>query len=388
MKHFRIAVYPGDGIGVDVTAEAVKALRAVEKRCGFRLDLTEVPWGCRWAAEHGGQVAPPDFLTVLKPFDAVFLGALGMPNLVPDHLSLIPLIRMRQAFDQYVCLRPAKLVAGATSPLAGRSPGDIDMMVVRENSEGEYTATGGSFRVGTPDEVSIQTAIHTRKGVERILRYGFDLARRRRLRLAMATKSNALNYSMVMWDRVLAAVAPDYPDVLAEKLHVDALAMLFVRTPERFDVVVASNLFGDILSDLAGALVGSLGLAPSANLNPERAYPSLFEPVHGSAPDIAGKGIANPMAAIRSAALLLEFLGQSDAAALLEKAVNAGIATGAVLTPDLGGNATTTAVGDDVAARIAAAGGPGRTPPTRRPTTAGSTRPRSGKTRRQAETKD
>lgn len=353
MRQYRVAVYPGDGIGIDVTAEALKAVRAAETRCGFRIETTAVPWGCAWAAQHGGHVAPADFLDTLRPFDAVFLGALGMPNAVPDHISLVPLIRMRQAFDQYVCLRPAKLIEGAVTPLAGKGPGDIDLVVVRENSEGEYTATGGSFRINTPDEVSVQTAVHTRKGVERILRYGFDLARQRRCHLTMATKSNALNYSMVMWDRILASVAGDYPDVVSEKVHIDALAMLFVRAPERFDVVVASNLFGDILSDLAGALVGSLGLAPSANLNPERIYPSLFEPVHGSAPDIAGKGIANPMAAIRSAGLMLDFLGEVEAATLVEAAVAAAVRDGRVLTPDLGGRATTAAVGDDVAARIA-----------------------------------
>jgi len=353
MKHYQVAVYPGDGIGIDVTAETMKVLRAAESRCGFRIEATEMPWGCAWAAHHGGHVAPPDFLDTLRPFDAVFLGALGMPSAIPDHISLVPLIRMRQVFDQYVCLRPARLLEGAACPLTGREPGDIDLVVVRENSEGEYTATGGSFRVNTPDEVSVQTAIHTRKGVERILRYGFDLARRRRCRLTMATKSNALNYSMVMWDRVLASVAPDYPDVVSDKVHVDALAMLFVRAPQRFDVVVASNLFGDILSDLAGAVVGSLGLAPSANINPERIYPSLFEPVHGSAPDIAGKGIANPLAAIRSAALMLDFLGEADAAAVIETAVTDAVRDGRVLTPDLGGHATTPAVGDDVAARVA-----------------------------------
>ncbi|NLF17303.1 MAG: tartrate dehydrogenase [Lentisphaerae bacterium] len=353
MREYRIAVYAGDGIGIEVTTEALKALRAVEARCGFRLKTTELPWGSAWSTAHGGHVAPADFLDILRPFDAVFLGALGMPSVVPDHICLVPLIRMRQAFDQYVCLRPATLLEGATTPLAGKGPGDIDLMVVRENSEGEYTATGGHFRVNTPDEVSVQTAIHTRKGVERILRYGFDLARQRRHRLTMATKSNALNYSMVMWDRVLAAVAPDYPDVVSEKVHVDALAMHFVRTPERFDVVVASNLFGDILSDLAGALVGSLGLAASANINPERIYPSLFEPVHGSAPDIAGKGIANPMAAVRSAGLMLNFLGEGEAGAILENAVADVVREGRVLTPDLGGRASTGDVGDAVAARVA-----------------------------------
>ena len=349
MSDYRIAFYPGDGIGVDVTVEARKVLRAAEKRFGFTVSAVEFPWGCAYAAENGGQVAPPDFLETLKDFDAIFLGAVGMPELMPDHVTLIPLIRMRQEFEQYVCLRPATLLPGARTPLADKKPGDIDMVVVRENSEGEYTMMGGNFKQNMPDEVSIQTSIHTRKGVERILRYGFELARTRRGKLAMATKSNALNYAMVMWDNVLAEIAPEYPDVESAKFHVDALSMHFVRCPERFDVVVASNLFGDILSDLAGALVGSLGLAPSANINPEHTFPSLFEPVHGSAPDIAGQGIANPIAAIRSAAMMMDFLGETDAANAMEKAMLASLGDDGSMTPDLGGTATTSEVGDRIA---------------------------------------
>lgn len=350
--NYRIALYPGDGIGVDVTREAAKVLNAAASRFGFSLDIVEFPWGCDYASGHGGNVVPDNFLEILRGFDAIFLGAVGMPNVLPDHVTLVPLIRMRQEFEQYVCLRPAELLPGVKCPLAGKVPGDIDLAIVRENSEGEYTGTGGQFKAATPDQVSVQTAIHTRKGVERILRYGFELARTRRRRLAMATKSNALNYSMVMWDRVFSEVAAEYPDIESGKFHIDALCMHFVRCPERFDVVVGSNLFGDILSDLAGALVGSLGLAPSANINPERTYPSLFEPVHGSAPDIAGKGIANPIAAVRSAAMMLDFLGEHEASLAVDQAVKNSLLDGRVLTPDLGGTATTEDVGSDIAERV------------------------------------
>lgn len=351
MSTYRIALYPGDGIGIDVTAEAVKALRAAAVAGDFSLDFVEFPWGHRYWKDHG-VVAPEDFLDQLGPFDAVYLGALGDPANVPDHITLSPLIRMRQAFDQYACVRPATLLPGVRSPLSVCDGETIDFVVVRENSEGEYVDAGGSYKTGRPQEVAVQTAVHSRKGIERILRYGFELARTRRKRLTMATKSNAMRYSMTLWDRVLAELQPEFSDVASDKVHIDALTMHFVRTPERFDVVVGSNLFGDILSDLAGAITGSLGLAPSANLNPEREHPSLFEPVHGSAPDIAGKGIANPLAAIRSAAMLLDFLGQGEAAAAVTACVADQLAAGTPRTPDLGGNATTAEVGDDLAARI------------------------------------
>ncbi len=351
MTTYKVALYPGDGIGIDVVAEAVKVLRAAEVRFGFKLELTEFDWGHRYW-QRTGQVAPVDFLEKLKPFDAIFLGAVGDPANLPDHITLVPLIRIRQSFDQYVCLRPAQLLAGVRSPLAGRVPDDVDIMVVRENSEGEYVDAGGTFSAGRQEEVSLQTAVHTRKGVERILRYSFDLARTRRRHLTMATKSNAMKYSMVMWDRILADVAHDYPDVKTDKCHIDALCMNLVLRPERYDVIIGSNLFGDILSDLGGAIAGSLGLAPSANINPERTFPSLFEPVHGSAPDIAGKGIANPLAAIRSAAMMLDFLGQPDAAQCIETAVRQNLSAGAVRTPDLGGHHTTVQVGDDIVVRV------------------------------------
>lgn len=351
MKEYKIALYPGDGIGVDVAREAVKALRAAESKFGFRLAITEFDWGHRYW-EKTGSVVPDDFLDTLSEFDAIFLGAVGDPENLPDHVTLVPLIQMRQAFDQYVCLRPARLLPGVRTPLADVKPGDIDIVVVRENSEGEYADIGGILKAGTPDEVRTQTSLHTRKGVERILRYSFQLARSRRKHLTMATKSNAWKYGMVMWDQILTEISAEFPDVRADKFHADALSMNFVRCPQDYDVVVASNLFGDILSDLGGAISGSLGLAPSANINPEKTYPSLFEPVHGSAPDIAGKGIANPIAAVRSAAMMLKFLGEIEASASVERAAADSLTEGNVRTPDLGGSSSTEAVGDDIAGRI------------------------------------
>lgn len=350
MKIYNIAVYAGDGIGIEVTREAVKAVEAAATACAFQCRMTELDWGHRlW--EKTGRVVPEGYLEQLESFDAIYLGALGDPARVPDHVTLRPLIEMRQCFDQYVCLRPARLLPGIPTPLAGKGPDDIDLVIVRENSEGEYVKAGGFFKSHCPDGVGLEVAVHTRKGIERILRYAFDLARTRTRRLTMATKSNALQFGMVLWDEVLSAVEKDYPDVTAAKCHVDALAMNFVLAPERYDVVVASNLFGDILSDLGGAISGSLGLAPSANINPERTHPSLFEPVHGSAPDIAGQGRANPVAAVRSAAMMLDFLGEPDAAALLDDAVRANLADGP-RTPDIGGSATTSQVGDDIVRRI------------------------------------
>jgi tartrate dehydrogenase/decarboxylase/D-malate dehydrogenase len=307
-----------------------------------------------WGIEHWkqtGRVVPEDFLTVLRPFDAILLGAVGWPALVPDHLTLEPLVRIRQAFDQYACVRPAKLLPGVRSVLAGKGPEQIDLVVIRENSEGEYVDNGGRLKRGSPDEVAIQTALHTRKGVERILRYGFEMARKRRKRLTMATKSNAQRYSYVLWDEVLEELTPHYPDVESERQHCDALVMNFVRWPERFDVVVASNLFGDLLTDLGGVLSGGLGLAPSTNTNPERQFPSMFEPVHGSAPDIAGKGVANPVAAILSAAMLLDHLNEDAVAARVRRAVELSLAQGCH-TADLGGKLTTQQLGDEITKRL------------------------------------
>ena len=355
MNSYSIALYPGDGIGPEVVREAVKILDAVRSTCGFNLQFTELDWGCAYW-DRTGKVVPDDYLQVLREFDAVFLGALGDPENVPDHVTLRPLIEIRQSFDQYACLRPATLLPGVATPLAGRRAGEIDMMILRENSEGEYVNVGGFLKRDSEDGIAVQSAIHSRKGIERILRYGFKLAEERRSRLTMATKSNALGYGMVFWDDVLDMVKRDYPNVHADKCHVDALAMNFVRRPEEYDVVVASNLFGDILSDLAGAISGSLGLAPSANVNPERRFPSLFEPVHGSALDIAGTDTANPIGAIRSAAMMLDFFGEQEAAGMIENAVMNSLKTGCTRTPDLGGSDTTGAVGDDIAERIGRSG--------------------------------
>jgi tartrate dehydrogenase/decarboxylase / D-malate dehydrogenase len=339
MKTHRVALYPGDGIGPEVTDAAVAVLAAARKKSGtFDLAFERFDWGMPHFEKHG-RVAPEDFLSTLRRFDAIFLGAVGWPARLPDHITLTPLIRLRQAFDLYACVRPARTFAGVLGPLRRDEP--IDLVVVRENSEGEYVDNGGALAVNTPNEVALQTAVHTRRGVERILRFSFELARTRRRRLAMITKSNAQRYAYVLWDRLLAELTPQFEDVAVEKLHIDAATLELVRRPHTFDVVVGSNLFGDILSDLTGGITGSLGLNPSANLNPERRFPSLFEPVHGSAPDIAGKGIANPTAAVLSAAMMLEWLGEASAAALIRAAVERALAAGS-LTPDVGGTLTTT----------------------------------------------
>ena len=341
MKTHRIALYPGDGIGPEVVDAAVTVLTAVEKRTGsYQLAYERFDWGMDYFDRHG-QVAPDDFLATLRRFDAIFLGAVGWPARLPDHVTLAPLIRLRQAFDLYACTRPARTFPGVAGPLSNTAP--IDLMVVRENSEGEYVDNGGVLAVNTPNEVALQTAVHTRRGVERILRFAFNLARTRRRRLAMITKSNAQRYAYVLWDRVLAEMSQEFSEVVVEKLHIDAATLELVRRPQTFDVIVGSNLFGDILSDLTGGITGSLGLNPSANLNPERRFPSLFEPVHGSAPDIAGKGIANPTGAILSAAMMLEWLGETHGAAAIRTAVERALGA-RQLTPDIGGTLTTTQI--------------------------------------------
>jgi tartrate dehydrogenase/decarboxylase/D-malate dehydrogenase len=351
-KTYRIAVYPGDGIGPEVIEEALAVLARLEElERSWRLEYLRLDWGLEHWKKHG-QVVPDHFLDVLRPLDAILLGAVGWPALVPDHVTLAPLVQIRQAFDQYACVRPSKLLPGVRSVLAGKGPADIDFVVLRENSEGEYVDNGGRLKRGTPDEVAVQTALHSRRGVERILRYGFELARRRRSKLTMATKSNAQRYGYVLWDEVLVELSPQYPDVSAERQHCDALIMNLVRWPERFDVIVASNLFGDLLTDLGGVLGGGLGLAPSTNTNPERRFPSMFEPVHGSAPDIAGRGIANPVAAILSAALMLDHLQQPASAARIRRAVERTLADGCQ-TPDLGGQLRTRDMGAAVVERLA-----------------------------------
>ena len=334
---------PGDGVGLEVMPEARKVLGLIADRYDVSFNYTEFEWGTDYYFKHG-EMMPDGAIEQLRPVDAILLGAVGHPD-VPDNVTLNGLLLpIRRAFDQYACERPAKLYPGVSSPLA--NPGAIDMVIVRENTEGEYSQAGGFVYEGHPAEVAIQTSVFTRHGVERIIRYAFELARRRnrQKRVTSITKSNAQGYSMVLWDRVFAEVAADYPNIETESLLVDAAAMNFVRRPASFDVVVGSNLFGDILSDLSAILTGSMGLAPSSNLNPSREYPSMFEPVHGSAPDIAGQGIVNPIAMILSAAMMLDFLSMADAARVVENAVSAVLAEGRRLPRDLGGSASTSQV--------------------------------------------
>jgi tartrate dehydrogenase/decarboxylase / D-malate dehydrogenase len=353
MTTYRVAVIAGDGIGNEVTPAAIEALDACAAAAGFDVQRQPFPWGSAHYFEHG-RMMPEDALDRLRPFDAIFFGAVGDPR-IQDNITLNGLLLpIRRAFDQYACVRPAVLYPGVRCPLAGKQPGDIDFVVVRENTEGEYAQVGGVLYSGGPHEVAVQSSMFTRHGTERVIRFAFELARRRGRKrlLTSVTKSNAQGFSMAFWDRVFAEVAGEYPDIRTESLLVDAACMDLVRRPETFDVMVASNLFGDILTDLSAAITGSLGLAPSANLNPERTFPSMFEPVHGSAPDIAGRGVANPMAAMLAGAMMLEFLGQPKAAAALEKAVLGVLKEAETLTPDLGGRATTREVTDAVLARL------------------------------------
>lgn len=349
MPMYRIATIPGDGIGVDVTAEAVKVLDAVLPGIAW----TEFDWSCEQYLRTGAMM-PDDGPRQLADFDAILLGAVGFPG-VADHISLWGLlIPLRRAFGQYVNLRPVRLLPGTESALRGRGADDLDILIVRENSEGEYSAIGGMHNPGRPDEFVVQESIFTRAGCERIIRYAFEQARRRDRRLCSATKSNGLIHSMPYWDSVFERIAAEYPDVETRQMHVDALAAEIVLHPDRLDVIVGSNLFGDILSDLAAAVTGGLGLAPSGNINPERDAPSMFEAVHGSAPDIAGMGIADPVAQILAGAMMLDHLGESAAAAAVDRAVCDVLAAGEVLTPDLGGTATTAELGTAIAERAAA----------------------------------
>ena len=353
MRH-RIAVIPGDGIGREVVPEGTRVLDAAARRFNFELDWTTFDWSCQTYTETG-RMMPADGLDQLRRFDAIYLGAVGFPG-VPDHVSLWGLlIPIRRAFRQYVNLRPVRLLPGAHSPLAGRGPADIDMLIVRENNEGEYSEIGGRLHRGTPDEVAVQESVFTRRGCDRVMRYAFELARTRpRRHLTSATKSNGIIHSMPFWDERFAAMGREYPDVKTAQYHIDILTAHFVQHPDWFDVVVASNLFGDILSDLGPAIAGSIGLAPGGNINPEREYPSMFEPVHGSAPDIAGRGIANPIAQIWTGAMMLEHLGHPDAARAVVTALEEQVTEGTLLTRDLGGKASTAEVGQAIAARIAA----------------------------------
>ena len=341
MKSYRIAVIAGDGIGKEVVPAAIEVLTAAAGHGSFACEFTSLPWGCDYYLQTG-RMMDPDGIAQLLKFDAIYLGAIGDPR-VADHISARELILpLRQRLGQYVNLRPMRLLPGISSPLAGRSAADIDMICVRENSEGEYCGIGGRLHGGTPDELAEQTGVFTRRAIERIARYAFRLAATRpRKMLASATKSNALQHSMVLWDEVVADVAKEFPEVELRKFHVDALAARMVTHPHTLDVIVASNLFGDILTDIGSAISGSLGVAPGGNINPERTTPSMFEPIHGSAPDIAGKGVANPIAAIWAGAMMLQHLGEAAAHDRILHAIELVLADERVKTPDLGGRATT-----------------------------------------------
>jgi tartrate dehydrogenase/decarboxylase/D-malate dehydrogenase len=352
MGTYKIAVIAGDGIGLEVVPAAIRVLDHVAQEHDFKLDWESLDWGSeRYHAT--GAMLPADGIDRLRDHDAIFLGAIGRPD-VPDHISLWGLlIPIRRAFRQYVNLRPVRLFAGLRSPLADRGPEDIDFLIVRENNEGEYSQIGGRIYEGTDDEIVVQETVFTRRGVDRILRYAFELAASRpKQHLTSATKSNGIVHSMPFWDERVAAISPSYPDLRVDQFHIDILTAHFVQHPDWFDVVVASNLFGDILSDLGPAIAGGIGIAPSANINPEREYPSMFEPVHGSAPDIAGRGIANPIAQIWSGAMMLDHLGERDAAEEILAAIARVLSEGQVLTRDLGGSASTIEMADAVVSAL------------------------------------
>jgi len=352
MKRYRIAVIPGDGIGKEVVPEGIRVLDAAGRRFGIEFAWDHFDWSCE-TYKRTGQMMPADGLEQIGGHDAIFLGAVGFPG-VPDHISLWGLlIPIRRQFRQYVNLRPVRLLDGVKSPLADRRPGDIDFYIVRENNEGEYSETGGRLYRGTDQEMAIQESVFTRAGVDRVLKYAFELARSRPKRhLTSATKSNGIIHTMPFWDERVERMALDYADVRVDRYHVDILSAHFVRHPDWFDVVVGSNLFGDILSDLGPAVTGTIGIAPSANLNPERQHPSMFEPVHGSAPDIYGKGIANPIGQIWSGAMMLQHLGEPEAAAAVEQAFERVLRESDLRTPDMGGKATTAEMGEAIAACI------------------------------------
>jgi tartrate dehydrogenase/decarboxylase/D-malate dehydrogenase len=350
----RIAVMPGDGIGKEVMPEGQRVLEAVAKKHGIDLALAHYDWSCDYYARHG-RMMPEDWFEQLRGFDAIYYGAVGWPATVPDHVSLWgSLIPFRRRFEQYVNMRPCRLMPGVATPLANRKPGDIDFIVVRENTEGEYSAIGGRMFENTEREFVVQETVLTRHGVDRVMKFAFELASTRpRKHVTSATKSNGIAITMPYWDERFRAMAARYPGIRADQYHIDILCAHFVQRPQLFDVVVASNLFGDILSDLGPAVCGTIGIAPSANINPEREFPSLFEPVHGSAPDIAGKGVANPVGQIWSGALMLDFLGHPEAAQSIVAAIERVLADpDAPRTPDVGGRASTSELGRAIAQAV------------------------------------
>ena len=359
MSRYRIAVIPGDGVGNEVATEAVRVLDTAGRRFGFDVETESLPWGCDWYLERG-EMMPEEGLEVLAEFDAIFLGCIGDAAKVPDDVSLTMLLQIRKGFDQYVNLRPIRLYPGVPSPISTATPETVDLVVVRENTEGEYSRLGGFFKIGEPDGFALQTGVFTQAGCERVMRYAFDLARSRAKlgsdtpvgRVTNCTKSNALNYSMVLWDRVFDEIAADYPDVATDAALVDALTMWFVKNPEWFDVVVASNLFGDIITDLGAMLQGGMGLAAGGNIDPERRFPSMFEPIHGSAPKYTGMERVNPIASIEAVRMLLDHLGEAEAADAVGAAIAAVLAEGAVRTPDIGGTSRTSEVGAAIVASM------------------------------------
>jgi tartrate dehydrogenase/decarboxylase / D-malate dehydrogenase len=351
LKNYKIAVIEGDGIGREVVPEGIRVLEAAARRFDLSLSWEHFNWSCETYLKTG-RMMPEDGLELLRPFDAIFLGAVGYPG-VPDHTSLWGLlIPIRRAFKQYVNLRPIRLLEGIETPLSNRKAGEIDFCIIRENNEGEYSAVGGRLHQNTDLEMAIQETVFTRRGCDRIMTYAFELARTRKNHVTSATKSNGIVYTMPFWDERFSAISKKYPQVKTDQYHIDILTAHFVSHPDWFDVVVGSNLFGDILSDLGAAVVGSMGLAPSANLNPEREFPSMFEPVHGSAPDIAGKKIANPVAQIWSGAMMLDHLGEKEAARAVEEAIFKVLARRDPLTPDIGGRAGTEDMGKAIASEV------------------------------------
>ncbi|WP_409300337.1 tartrate dehydrogenase [Peribacillus sp. SCS-155] len=355
MRKYSIALIPGDGIGVDVIREGRKVLDTIcELDGGIKLEYEEFDWSCEYYLKNG-RMMPENGLEILKDFNSIYLGAVGYPG-VPDHVSLWGLLLpIRRQFQQYINIRPVKLLRGLKSPLANRGADDLDFVVVRENNEGEYSSVGGRMYEGTDQDMAVQSSVFTRQGVEKVLRYAYNIADQqgKRKRLTAATKSNGIIHTMPFWDEYVQKINKEFPDVETNITHIDALCAFFVSKPDVFDVVVASNLFGDIVTDLGAAIIGGMGIAPSANINPEKRFPSMFEPVHGSAPDIAGKGIANPTAAIWCASMMLEHLGETKLAEAILEALQDVLEEGAAVTPDLGGTAKTEEFGDEVCKKLA-----------------------------------